>query len=472
MNNIKRIMLLIIAVLVLAASAAAPVSAENDRSLYVINDLYDRLEKSCSLDTGLKIEIYQSDKPDYTNDGKTLKISSALVPKLSAIENGNGLPLFIAREISYAENMKAGFTGFQLEYFSDKASLIICDKARIEASPKTFYDVVKAIESEPAGERDKIRSAKIGISQYVTTSDLARMMSNKMRRGVTIKKTLDYGKIGTMSGWQPIMKNAVGGVFSNLATYYGLNVASNMLDGLPLGQSMKEAIKTTFTPEFLIGGLGGSVVGGTIGAIVGSMIPVPGGGAILGSIIATAPAIFGANLGSEVGTNMMLDYKKNKSVSLKRLWDAMDVSYLVGHSAGMAVGMALGSAVIPIPIIGGMVGGVIGGVIGAGAAKLIKKAFMSSKDKIAAAAEAEKKKAEKTKLPWTIKRDASRSGAPADPSSLAAAQERMRSAYQKYVKLSSTEQAGSPELNRALEDFNEAADACKALQGESKTGTE
>jgi len=442
--------------------------AQADRSLLMINDTYAKLQNACSLNTGLKIEVFESESPTYSNDGKTLKISSALVPKLYSIENGLGMSLFIAREISYAENMRAGFTGFQLEYFSDKASLILSEKARLGASTKTFYNMVKAIES--TSERDKIRTTKIGVSQYVTTSDLARMMSSKMRHGVTIKKTIDYDKIGSVTGWQPIMKNAIGGVFGNLATYYGLSVASNMLDGMPISQSMKEAVKTTFTPEFLIGGLGGSVIGGTVGAIVGSMIPVPGGGAILGTFIATAPALFGANLGSEVGTNMILDYKKNKSISLKRLWDAMDVSYLVGHSVGMAAGMALGSALIPIPVVGGMVGGIVGGAIGSGVAKFAKKLFLSSKEKMALKAEEDKKKADKTTLPWVIKKNSGRSGAASD-ASLSQAQERMRTAYQKYVKLSATEQAGSPELQKALEEFNSAADEFKALQND-KNGTD
>jgi hypothetical protein len=298
-----------------------------------------------------------------------------------------------------------------------------------------------------------------------------------MRRGVTIKKGIESGRIGQLTGWQPILKNAVGGAFSNVAVFYGLNVASNMLDGYPISQSMKNAVKRTFTPEYLVGGLAGSVVGGAIGSVVGSLIPIPGAGPILSAFIATAPAIFGANLGSEIGTNAILDYKRNKSVSLKRVWDAMDVSYLVGHSVGMAAGMAIGSALIPIPIVGGFIGGIAGGFIGAKISKAISNLYYSATGK------AKEKIAEKAQnggtspnLPWLKKADggaddAQASGlqsAAAESPELLNAQKKVSETYQKYVKLLSSETEGSPKLKAALDEFTRASKRFNELKSKTE----
>ena len=171
-----------------------------------INAIYKNLQSYNSLNTGLKIEIVDSAEATYTNDGKTLKISSSLAPELFKIDGGKGMALFIAREISYVENMKAGFEGFQLEYLSDKAGLIVANNARYDVGAGTFNSIVKTVKSDPASgdSRDKIRALKIGVSQYVTPSDLSRLMSNKMRRGVTIKKGIESGRIGQLTGWQQI----------------------------------------------------------------------------------------------------------------------------------------------------------------------------------------------------------------------------------------------------------------------------
>lgn len=444
-----------------------------------VNRIYKQLQSYNSLNTGLKIEFVDSPRATYQNDGKTLKVSTALVAKLFQVDGGKGMPLFIAREISYAENIRAGFEGFQLEYLSDKAGLIVANNARYDVGAGTFNSILKAVEADPAGDsRDKIRALKIGVSQYVTPSDLARLMSNKMRRGVTIKKGIEAGKIGQLTGWQPILKNAVGGAFSNVATYYGLNVASNMLDGYPISESLKKAVKTTFTPEYLVGGLAGSVVGGAVGSLVGSLIPVPGAGPIVSAFIGAAPAIFGANLGSEIGTNAILDYKRNKSVSLKRVWDAMDVSYLVGHSLGMAAGMAIGSALIPIPIVGGFVGGVVGGLIGAKISKAVANVYYKlsgkAKEKIAAGADARRPS---ITLPWLKKADAgavteagAESGLRAASETgsgsreLIAAQKKVSETYQKYVKLLSSEPAESPKLKAALDEFTSASERFNSLK--------
>lgn len=444
-----------------------------------INAMYAKLQSYNSLNTGLKIEIIDSPEATYQNDGKTLKISSALVPGLFNIDGGKGMALFLAREISYVENMKAGFEGFQLEYLSDKAGLIVANNARYDVGAGTFNSIVTTVKSDPASgdSRDKIRALKIGVSQYVTPSDLSRLMSNKMRRGVTIKKGIESGRIGQLTGWQPILKNAVGGAFSNVAVFYGLNVASNMLDGYPISQSMKNAVKSTFTPEYLVGGLAGSVVGGAIGSVVGSLIPIPGAGPIVSAFIATAPAIFGANLGSEIGTNAILDYKRNKSVSLKRVWDAMDVSYLVGHSVGMAAGMAIGSALIPIPIVGGFIGGIAGGFIGAKISKAISNLYYSATGK------AKEKIAEKAEnggispnLPWLKKADGEAGGAQAGTLQAAAAsspellnaQKKVSETYQKYVKLLSSETEGSPRLKAALDEFTRASKRFNELKSKTE----
>ncbi len=464
---------------VIAQTTGSPAAAAPVQTPEEIKAIYDKLQAANSLNTGLNIEILHSGDAVYHNDGKTLKISSALVPELFKIDggSGNGMALFLAREISYAENIKAGFEGFQLEYLSDKAGLIVANNARYKADAKTFYDIVKAVGAgtETGDARDKIRTLKIGVSQYVTPSDLARLMSNKLRRGVTIKKPVTPGQIGSLTGWQPVLKNAIGGAFSNVAVYYGLNVASNMLDGYPISQSMKNAVKSTFTPEYLLGGLAGSVVGGAIGSLAGSLIPIPGAGPILSTFISVAPAIFGANLGSEIGTNAILDYKRNKKVSLKRIWDAMDVSYLVGHSVGMAAGMAIGSALIPIPVVGGFIGGVAGGFIGAkvsGAiAGLYHKLTGKAKDKLTNNAPGignanlpwlKVQKDESSSTPAAAENDLSQQ-APNDPE-LIEAQKIMNDNYQKYVKLLAVNPNDSPELQKALEDFNRAGQRYKQLK--------
>jgi len=448
-----------------------------------INAMYAKLQSYNSLNTGLKIEIVDSPEATYKNDGKTLKISSSLVPGLFNIDGGNGMALFLAREISYVENLKAGFEGFQLEYLSDKAGLIVANNARYDVGAGTFNSIVTTVKSDPASgdSRDKIRALKIGVSQYVTPSDLSRLMSNKMRRGVTIKKGIESGRIGQLTGWQPILKNAVGGAFSNVAVFYGLNVASNMLDGYPISQSMKNAVKSTFTPEYLVGGLAGSVVGGAIGSVVGSLIPIPGAGPIVSAFIATAPAVFGANLGSEIGTNAILDYKRNKSVSLKRVWDAMDVSYLVGHSVGMAAGMAIGSALIPIPIVGGFIGGIAGGFIGTKISKAISNLYYSATGK------AKEKIAEKVEnggtspnLPWLKKADGVTGNAQAGTLQTAAAaspellsaQKKVNETYQKYVKLLSSEIEGSPKLKAALDEFTRASERFNELKSKTEASAE
>jgi hypothetical protein len=465
--------------IVIAQTAGPSTAPATVRTPAEIKTIYDKLQAANSLNTGLNIEILHSGDAVYQNDGKTLKISSALVPELFKIDggSGNGMALFLAREISYAENIKAGFEGFQLEYLSDKAGLIVANNARYKADTKTFYEIVKAVDagSESGDSRDKIRTLKIGVSQYVTPSDLTRLMSNKLRRGVTIKKAINPEQIGSLTGWQPVLKNAIGGAFSNVAVYYGLNVASNMLDGYPISRSMKNAVKSTFTPEYLLGGLAGSVVGGAIGSLVGSLIPIPGAGPILSTFISVAPAIFGAKLGSEIGTNTILDYKRNKKVSLKRIWDAMDVSYVVGHSVGMAAGMAIGSALIPIPIVGGFIGGVAGGFIGAkvsGAiAGLYHKITGKAKDKINNNASG----GGKIILPWLKSQNGTASSqtapaesdlsrtAPNDPA-LIEAQKIMNESYQKYVKLLAINPNDSPELQKALADFNRAGERYKQLK--------
>lgn len=460
-----------------ASSASA--SAAEIRTPAEIKAIYDRLQTANSLNTGLKIEILHSEAAAYNNDGKTLQISSFLASELFKIDggSGNGMALFLAREIACAENMKAGFEGFQLEYLSDKAGLIVANNARYKADTKTFYEVVTAVgaNTETGGSRDKIRTFKIGVSQYVTPSDLTRLMSKKLRRGIAIKKTINSEQIGSLTGWQPILKNAIGGAFSNVAVYYGLNVASNMLDGYPISQSMKNAVKSTFTPEYLLGGLAGSLAGGAIGSLAGSLIPVPGAGPLLSTFISVAPAIFGANLGSEIGTNAILDYKRNKKVSFKRIWDAMDVSYLVGHSVGMAAGMAIGSALIPIPVAGGFIGGVAGGFIGAkvssAIAGLYHKITGKAKDKITNNAPG----AGNVNLPW-LKTQGNRASSPEEPAEsnlsqqtpggpeLIEAQKLVNDSYQKYVKLLAADPNDRPELQKALEDFNRASERYRQLK--------
>ncbi len=448
-----------------------------------IKNIYNSLQAANSLNTGLKIEIIQSNSAAYHNDGTTLKISSALTAELLKISesDNDAMALFIAREIAYAENVRAGFEEFQLEYLSDRAGLIVANNAQFKVDGKTFYKVVSAIETSggTSDSRDKIRTLKIGVSQYVTPSDLTRLMSNKMRRGVTIKKGIEPGRLNSFSGWQPVLKNAIGGAFSNVAVYYGLNVASNMLDGYPISQSMKNAVKTTFTPEYLLGGLAGSVAGGVIGSIAGSLIPVPGAGPIISAFVATAPAIFCANLGSEIGTNSILDYKRNKKISLKRIWDAMDVSYLAGHSIGMAAGMAIGSALIPIPIVGGFIGGVTGGFIGSkvsGAiANVYHKLTGKAKDKITESAN------NNLNLPWLKRIETAVSGAPpinganiltnvnaGDNAELIEAKKYMNEYYQKYIKLLAKNPEDSPELQKALDDFNAASERVKQINKTNK----
>lgn len=446
------------------AVAASSPSAVSDAA--TLSKIYDELQKANELSTGLKIEIYNSYEPKYTNDGKTLRISSELASKLRAIDGGG--TLFVAREIAYAENVRAGLADVPLEYFSDRAAIVLCKNAGKDASPFTFNKILSAVDGKSTLD-DKYRALKIGASQYVSPSDLARISSNKLRRGITVKKAID-GDVASVSGWKPVMKNVASGVASNIAVYYGMNMASNLLGGQSVVQSAKTAAKSTFTTEFLVGGLGGSAVGGAIGAMVGSLIPVPGASPILAAFISTAPALFGANLGSEVGTNMILDYKKNKKISFKRVWDAMDVSYLVGHSVGMAAGMALGQAFIPIPILGGMIGGIVGGAIGSKVASL----FKLKKDNA-------KKQKPTVSLPW-LKNGESKapaaelaavqakraSASSAGQEEIAGAQKKMKDAYQRYVTLLSTEREDSPALIRAQEEYREAAAAFEALGGQQQ----
>jgi len=457
--------------------------AKTESDIDKIWDIYAKLEIQNSLNTGLKIKIFQADESTYENDGKTLKISSALASKLLSIDGDKAMALFLAREISYVENTKAGLSDFQLEYFSDKAGILVANNAKYDVSVKTFKSIVDAIDKDPNSpeSRDKIRTFKLGVSQYVTQADLMRLISNKMRRGVTIKKGVNVSEIDNISGWNPILKNALGGALGTIATYYGLNVASNILDGYPISQSLKKAVKSTFTPEFLVGGLAGSLIGGTIGSIAGGLIPIPGAGPILSAFITTSASIFGANLGSEFGTNAILDYKRNKSFSLQRVWDSMDVSYLIGHSAGMAAGMALGSALIPIPFIGGLIGGVVGGFLGTKVSKCIASLYHKLHGSV------KKINTENipllNNLPW-LKSNAetkengnsqSQTAAKTLPAQAAAgsdaellnAKQAVTDTYQKYIKLLETETDDSSKLNNALNEFKEASERYKQISGGS-----
>lgn len=445
-----------------------------------IKVVYSSLQTANELNTGLKIEVYPSDVQTYQNDGKTLKISSSLVAALDKIDGGKGMKLFIARETAYAENVRAGLTDVQLEYFSDKAAFIVCKNANINASFATFHKVVTAITPDNSPNNDKVRTLKMGVSQYVSPSDLARMMSKKMTHGLSMKKTVKTEHITTVKGWQPVLKSVAGGVAANVAACYGLSVASNILEGNTVTKSLKNAAKSTFTTEFLVGGLAGSVLGGAVGTVVGSLIPIPGASPILAAFLSTAPALFGANLGSEVGTNMILDYKKNGKISMKRIWDSMDASYLIGHSVGMAAGMALGQAFIPIPVIGGMIGGIAGGFIGTKIAAL----FKTKKE--------DKRNPFNVNIPWLKKKPSAAPSAevaagegetgegvseqvfkaPANSgrndAANGAVQKEIQEKYQVYMRLLASEPEGSAALKNAFEDFKAASQ--KLMMNQEKTG--
>ncbi len=463
------------------AFAQVAVTGAQGTDLDRVKGIYSSLQTANELNTGLKVEIYQSDVQTYQNDGKTLKISSALVPALDKIDNGKGMKLFIARETSYAENVRAGLTDVQLEYFSDKAAFIVCRNANINASFTTFHKVVAAITPDNSPNNDKVRTLKMGVSQYVSPSDLARMMSKKMTHGLSMKKSISSEHLVTVKGWQPVLKSVAGGVAANVAACYGLSVASNVLEGNTVAKSLKNAAKSTFTSEFLVGGLAGSVIGGAVGTVVGSLIPIPGASPILAAFLSTAPALFGANLGSEVGTNMILDYKKNGKISMKRIWDSMDASYLIGHSVGMAAGMALGQALIPIPVLGGMIGGIAGGFIGTKVAALFKTKKEDKRNPFDVNIPWLKKKPAVSAAPAAITTNKSEpeaadqatiSKAPAgsvqDETLKASVQKEIQEKYQAYMRLLASEPEESAALKKAFEDFK--ASSHKLMQIQEKSG--
>jgi len=467
------------------SAAAANNSQSTEQKLAL--DLYKNLQTANGLTTGLKIEVISSDKVSYKNDGRSLQLSSALIRELAGVDSGKALTVFMAREISYAENMRAGLSGTQLDALSDKASIIVCKNANIEVSPLTFNKMIRTSCPDETKYQNRLRALKLAASQYITPSDLSRMLSNKMRRGLTIKKGIDVDNINSVKGWQPILKNVAGGVVGNISVYYGLNVASNVLDGNSIQASLKKAAKSTFTTEYLVGGLTGSIVGGAVGSLIGGLIPVPGAGPILGAFISTAPALFGANLGAEIGSNVILDYKKNKSISVKRIYDNMDVSYLLGHSVGMAAGMAPGSALIPIPFVGGAIGGMIGGFLGSKISKGITSLFKSKKD------EAKSKRGE-VNLPW-LKRGSSKESTETAESNagnavtadennsdivsvnpenkinggvnsqeLLDSQNQVKQAYQNYVNLLTQGCSDEIKINNALEKFQKADEKLRKLK--------
>ncbi len=477
-NTIKTLIcaLVIFAQIFAPAFVHAAATGARITDLDSVKSIYSSLQTANELNTGLNIEIYQSDVQTYQNDGKTLKISSALVPSLNEIDGGKGMKLFIAREIAYAENVRAGLTDVQLEYFSDKASFIVCKNANINASFATFHKVVKAITPDNSPNSDKVRTLKMGISQYVSPSDLAKMMSKKMAHGLTMKRSINSENIATVKGWQPILKSVAGGVAANIAARYGLSVASNVLEGNTVVKSLKNAAKSTFTSEFLVGGLAGSVIGGAVGTVVGSLIPVPGASPILAAFLSTAPALFGANLGSDVGTNMILDYKKNGKISMKRIWDSMDASYLIGHSAGMAAGMALGQAFIPIPVVGGMIGGIAGGFIGAKVASLFKLKKEDKRNplnvnlpwlkKKPAAAPASEIKASSDESESSVQSPISKTAADSSQANTlnSQSQKDVQEKYQIYVRLLASEPEGSAALKKAFEDFKASSQKLMLIQ--------
>ncbi|MDD3001079.1 MAG: hypothetical protein PHF29_04930 [Candidatus Riflebacteria bacterium] len=192
--------------------------------------------------------------------------------------------------------------------------------------------------------------------------------------GDKFKSGYQTGKALTNQGFQNVKDSLKSGFSAkNLLVTAGITVGVDLATQVMRGEkpSIKTALKTVCSAEF-VGGVAGSVLGAATGSFFTpflSAIPVVGG--VLGALAPT----FGSIIGSSMGAYLAGDLK-NGRFSIKEAFKRIDWVGVTGQAIGSTAGAALGSFLGPV---GTVIGGMVGGYLGNWAAQKIAGLFSKNK---------------------------------------------------------------------------------------------
>ena len=192
--------------------------------------------------------------------------------------------------------------------------------------------------------------------------------------GDKFKSGYETGKAMTNQGFQNVKDSLKSGFSAkNILVTAGITVGVDLATQIMRGEnpSIKTALKTVCSAEF-VGGVTGSVLGAATGSFFTpflSAIPVVGG--VLGALAPT----FGSIIGSSMGAYLAGDLK-NGRFSIKEAFKRIDWVGVTGQAIGSTAGAALGSFLGPV---GTVIGGMVGGYLGNWAAQKIAGLFSKNK---------------------------------------------------------------------------------------------
>ena len=192
--------------------------------------------------------------------------------------------------------------------------------------------------------------------------------------GDKFKSGYQTGKAMTNQGFQNVKDSLKSGFSAkNILVTAGITVGVDLATQIMRGEnpSIKTALKTVCSAEF-VGGVTGSVLGAATGSFFTpflSAIPVVGG--VLGALAPT----FGSIIGSSMGAYLAGDLK-NGRFSIKEAFKRIDWVGVTGQAIGSTAGAALGSFLGPV---GTVIGGMVGGYLGNWAAQKIAGLFSKNK---------------------------------------------------------------------------------------------
>jgi hypothetical protein len=192
--------------------------------------------------------------------------------------------------------------------------------------------------------------------------------------GDKFKSGYETGKAMTNQGFQNVKDSLKSGFSAkNILVTAGITVGVDLATQIMRGEnpSIKSALKTVCSAEF-VGGVTGSVLGAATGSFFTpflSAIPVVGG--VLGALAPT----FGSIIGSSMGAYLAGDLK-NGRFSIKEAFKRIDWVGVTGQAIGSTAGAALGSFLGPV---GTVIGGMVGGYLGNWAAQKIAGLFSKNK---------------------------------------------------------------------------------------------
>ncbi len=153
------------------------------------------------------------------------------------------------------------------------------------------------------------------------------------------------------------------GFLKDLLVYSTLSMATGLCRGESFAQSAENSLLPLFTPQFLLGQLGGCF----IGCLAGSLIPIPGLGVF--------PIAFGTIVGGAVG-HRFVDSWLQGNPSLGEAFEKLDYLTLFAQSVGGVLG-AMVFAPIPIPAIAPIVGAIAGAKLAVWATRLLEQSVDS-----------------------------------------------------------------------------------------------